>query len=70
MARADGTVELNLRLVTGSNPLRGSLGTQGRTLEFWGWLELAELIQQASDGGGDEGWTDGLTAAAPNLHGG
>jgi hypothetical protein len=29
--------------------------TGGETREFWGWLELAELIQQASDGGSDEG---------------
>jgi hypothetical protein len=56
MVRAQGTVELNVRLVAGSNPLRGSMQlTGGETREFWGWLELAELIQQASDGGSDEG---------------
>jgi hypothetical protein len=49
-------VELNVRLVAGSSPLRGSMRlTGGETREFWGWLELAELIQQASDGGSDEG---------------
>ena len=43
--------DLELRVkVAGADPLRGSIRlSEGDTREFWGWLELAELITQACD---------------------
>jgi hypothetical protein len=48
----NGTVELAVTLVLGSDPVRGSvLMGNGHRREFWGWLELAEIVQEVADGG-------------------
>jgi hypothetical protein len=67
MARADqdplvaATVELTISVVVGSDPIRGSARTAGgEHCEFWGWLDLAEIVQQLVDG--DRGVADALHA--------
>jgi hypothetical protein len=43
------TVELVLAVEVGAEPIRGSVrAPDGRRREFWGWLELAEIVQGAS----------------------
>jgi hypothetical protein len=41
--------ELSVQIVIGSDPVRGtaSLPT-GEHSEFWGWLELAEIVQRVA----------------------
>jgi hypothetical protein len=47
-----GTVNLAVTLVEGSDPVRGSVRLgDGRSREFWGWLELAEIVQEVAEGG-------------------
>lgn len=49
MSGTPETVELVLALEVGADPIRGSVrGTDGHRREFWGWLELAEIVQGAS----------------------
>ncbi|MFZ0043015.1 MAG: hypothetical protein WAK93_17030 [Solirubrobacteraceae bacterium] len=56
--------DLELRVtVAGADPLRGSVRlSEGDRREFWGWLELAELITQACDDAGDAPAVDGSPA--------
>ena len=45
------TVELTISVMVGSDPIRGSARTAGgECREFWGWLDLAEIVQQITDG--------------------
>lgn len=69
MHEAPGTVALTITLVIGSDPVRGSVRLQDdeENHEFWGWLELAEVIQRvAEDGrrGADVSWGSGTTTGA------
>lgn len=59
------TVQLTVTLVTDSDPVRGSIGLpDGQRREFWGWLELAEIVQQATEWG--DGAAEGqLTPSQP-----
>jgi hypothetical protein len=42
----DATVELTMEVVVGSDPIRGTTRVAGgEQREFWGWLELAEIVQ-------------------------
>jgi hypothetical protein len=55
------TVELTISVVVGSDPIRGSTRIAGgERREFWGWLDLAEIVQQLADG--DRGVADELHA--------
>ncbi|HET7049585.1 MAG TPA: hypothetical protein VFI54_15075 [Solirubrobacteraceae bacterium] len=55
------TVELTISVVVGSDPIRGSTRIAGgERREFWGWLDLAEIVQQTADG--DRGVADELHA--------
>jgi hypothetical protein len=46
------TVELTMELEVGSDPIRGTTRVAGgERREFWGWLELAEIVQHVADGG-------------------
>ncbi|MGZ4224575.1 MAG: hypothetical protein ACXVS6_06360 [Solirubrobacteraceae bacterium] len=55
------TVELTISVVVGSDPIRGSARIAGgERREFWGWLDLAEIVQQTTDG--DRGVADELHA--------
>lgn len=69
VAQTGDIVELTMTLVVGSDPIQGSARVAGGDRrEFWGWLELAEVVQQMADGGddpGDRGWTpsDGVPAS-------
>jgi hypothetical protein len=55
------TVELTISVVVGSDPIRGSARIAGgECREFWGWLDLAEIVQQLADG--DRGVADELRA--------
>jgi hypothetical protein len=55
------TVELKISVVVGSDPIRGSTRIAGgERREFWGWLDLAEIVQQITDG--DRGVADELHA--------
>jgi hypothetical protein len=48
----DSTVELTMEVVVGSDPIRGTTRVAGgERREFWGWLELAEIVQHMADGG-------------------
>lgn len=48
--------ELCVRIVVGSDPVRGTaILPTGEHSEFWGWLELAEVVQSAA--GPDTGGT-------------
>jgi hypothetical protein len=52
----DATVELTINVVVGSDPIRGTTRlADGERREFWGWLELAEVVQQMADGDGGLG---------------
>jgi hypothetical protein len=52
MVEPSGTVELSVRLVVGAEPVRGTARLpNGQDSEFWGWLELAELVHGAALGG-------------------
>ena len=52
MESTDRNLELSISLAWG-DPLRGSLRlAEGEPREFWGWLELAELITRARDDAG------------------
>jgi hypothetical protein len=52
----DATVELTINVVVGSDPIRGTTRlADGERREFWGWLELAEVVQQMADGDGGVG---------------
>jgi hypothetical protein len=43
---APETVELTVTLAHGSEPVRGGARLpDGQRREFWGWLELAEIVQ-------------------------
>lgn len=45
------TVELTISVVVGSDPIRGKTRIAGgEQREFWGWLDLAEIVQQMADG--------------------
>ena len=49
-------VELTMTLVVGSDPIQGSMRVAGgERRDFWGWLELAEVVQKTADGGEDAG---------------
>jgi hypothetical protein len=49
---SSGTVELAVTLVVGSDPVRGSVRLgDGHGREFWGWLELAEIVQEVAESG-------------------
>ena len=56
---APGTVELAVTLTQGSEPARGGARLpNGQRREFWGWLELAEIVRNvAEDGHGQAGIT-------------
>jgi hypothetical protein len=55
------TVELTIAVVVGSDPIRGTTRLAGgERREFWGWLDLAEIVQQMADG--DRGVADELRA--------
>jgi hypothetical protein len=57
-------VELTMTLVVGSDPIRGSTRVAGgEQREFWGWLELAEIVQHMADGGVSA--TNGQLAPTP-----
>jgi hypothetical protein len=46
------TVELTMTVVVGSDPVQGTTRIAGgERREFWGWLELAEIVQHMADGG-------------------
>jgi hypothetical protein len=67
MARADqdppvaATMELTISVVVGSDPIRGSARIAGgECRDFWGWLDLAEIVQQLADG--DRGVADAVHA--------
>ncbi len=48
------SVELTMTLVVGSDPIQGSTRVAGgERREFWGWLELAEVVQKTADAGED-----------------
>jgi hypothetical protein len=48
-------VELAVTLVLESDPVRGAVRLpDGQQHEFWGWLELAEIVQRVAEGGGAE----------------
>jgi hypothetical protein len=48
---ADATAELTISVVVGSDPIRGSTRIAGgERRDFWGWLDLAEIVQQMADG--------------------
>ena len=52
MHEKDATVELTMEVVVGSDPIRGTTRVAGGDArEFWGWLELAEIVQHTADGG-------------------
>jgi hypothetical protein len=51
VAQAGDIVELTMTVVVGSDPIRGSTCVAGgERRDFWGWLELAEVVQQTADG--------------------
>jgi hypothetical protein len=55
------TVELTISVEVGSDPIRGTARVAGgEHREFWGWLDLAEIVQQITDG--DRGVADELHA--------
>ena len=67
-----GTVELAVTLVAGSDPVRGSVRLGGgHRREFWGWLELAEIVQEVAEGGrgakDDQGELDPSEGAPTRL---
>lgn len=44
------TIELVVRVVAGSDPIRGDARLAGeQSIEFWGWLELAPIVHNATD---------------------
>jgi hypothetical protein len=54
VAETGDIVELTMTLVVGSDPIQGSTRVAGgERREFWGWLELAEVVQTTADGGDD-----------------
>jgi hypothetical protein len=56
VAETGEIVELTMRLVVGSDPIQGSTRVAGgERREFWGWLELAEVVQQTADGDDEPG---------------
>jgi hypothetical protein len=58
------TVELTMEVVVGSDPIRGTTRVAGgERREFWGWLELAEIVQHVADGG--RGAADGQGTPRP-----
>ncbi len=41
--------ELSVQIVIGSDPVRGTATLPtGERSEFWGWLELAEIVQRVT----------------------
>ncbi len=51
MHGAPETVELAVMLVVGADPVRGTARLpSGEHRDFWGWLELAEIVQRIADG--------------------
>ena len=54
VAETGEIVELTMTLVVGSDPIQGSTRVAGgERREFWGWLELAEVVQKTADGDDD-----------------
>ena len=44
-----GSDQLCVQIVVGSDPVRGTAQLpNGEQSEFWGWLELAEIVQSAT----------------------
>ncbi len=44
-----GTVELVVRISVGEDPIRGTAVEPGHEPnEFWGWLELAEIVDRVA----------------------
>ena len=55
VAETGEIVELTMTLVVGSDPIQGSTRVAGgERREFWGWLELAEVVQKTADGDDDQ----------------
>ena len=55
VAETGEIVELTMTLVVGSDPIQGSTRIAGgERREFWGWLELAEVVQKTADGDDDQ----------------
>ena len=55
VAETGELVELTMTLVVGSDPIQGSTRVAGgEPREFWGWLELAEVVQKTADGDDDQ----------------
>jgi hypothetical protein len=64
----DATAELTMEVVVGSDPIRGTTRVAGgERREFWGWLELAEIVQNMADGG--RGAANGRAAPQPREGG-